>query len=182
MFWICFYCRAMANSTQIEWTGTQPWKSGHGLQQNHGRLRQLLCRALLRNAFRGVPNHPFQNGFDLTLRPGGGLSSRCPGKRHGPRLRQFDEAVSSIRRCRGPFVDKVFETHGKGEQLAYLPKSPSAVLWLTRYLNQRYPHSLGPVAYLAGAVVPWRTQRNAGCASKHLKAARAWSVGKIRLV
>ena len=40
----------------------------HGLHENQCGLRPLLCRTFSER-FRGVPGHPFEPGFDLTLGP-----------------------------------------------------------------------------------------------------------------
>lgn len=62
-----FYFRAMANSTQIEWTDAT-WNPVTGCSKITAGCDNCYAERFSER-FRGVPNHPFQNGFDLTLRP-----------------------------------------------------------------------------------------------------------------
>ena len=57
----------MAGNTQIEWTDST-WNSRYRVHEDHAWLRLLLCGAVL-GALQGCGGHPFENGFDLTLRP-----------------------------------------------------------------------------------------------------------------
>ena len=70
----------------------------------------MLCRALLRTLPRR-PDHPFENGFDLTLRP---ARLTQPLSWQAPR-RIFVNSMSDLFHKEVPrsFIDKVFDTMEK---------------------------------------------------------------------
>src|ERR1700678_821090 len=57
----------MADSTQIEWTDST-WNPVTGCTKIT-RGCDFCYAERFSERFRGVPGHPFENGFDLTLRP-----------------------------------------------------------------------------------------------------------------
>src|SRR4051794_17495553 len=62
-----FYSANMATTTQIEWTDAT-WNPVTGCSKiTHGC--DFCYAERFSERFRGVPEHPFENGFDLTLRP-----------------------------------------------------------------------------------------------------------------
>jgi protein gp37 len=67
--------------------------------------------------FRGVPNHPFENGFDLTLRP---ERLEQPLKWRQPRM-IFVNSMSDLFHKDVPteFVERVFVTMGKAHWHTY---------------------------------------------------------------
>src|SRR5205807_3737425 len=57
----------MSTSTQIEWTDAT-WNPVTGCSKIT-RGCDTCYAERFSERFRGVPSHPFENGFDLTLRP-----------------------------------------------------------------------------------------------------------------
>src|SRR5215216_7367100 len=57
----------MANVTAIEWTDTT-WNPVTGCTKISAGCDHCYAERFSER-FRGTPGHPFQNGFDLTLRP-----------------------------------------------------------------------------------------------------------------
>src|SRR3979490_316274 len=58
---------SMASSTQIEWTDAT-WNPVTGCTKITAGCDNCYS-ARFSERFRGVPGHPFEHGFDLTLRP-----------------------------------------------------------------------------------------------------------------
>jgi len=58
---------SMAESTSIEWTDTT-WNPVTGCTKISAGCDNCYA-ARFSERFRGVPGHPFENGFDLTIRP-----------------------------------------------------------------------------------------------------------------
>jgi protein gp37 len=54
----------MADKSAIEWTDATSIRT---IAQNQSGCDN--CYAQISERFRGVPGHPFESGFDLTLRP-----------------------------------------------------------------------------------------------------------------
>jgi protein gp37 len=117
--------------------------------------------------FRGVPNHPFENGFDLTLR-----SARLnqPLAWREPR-RIFVNSMSDLfhKEVPRPFIDQVFDTMEKAPWHTFQVLTKRSSL-LMRYLAARYPSSLAPPHIWLGVSV--EDSQNA-VRIKHLRAARA---------
>ena len=83
----------MAEATQIEWTDAT-WNPVTGCSKITAGCD--FCYAeRLSERFRGVKGHPFENGFDLTLRP---ARLKQPMQWRRPR-RIFVNSISSIRNC-----------------------------------------------------------------------------------
>jgi protein gp37 len=57
----------MAENTSIEWTDTT-WNPVTGCTKISAGCDNCYA-ARFSERFRGVPGHPFENGFDLTIRP-----------------------------------------------------------------------------------------------------------------
>jgi protein gp37 len=155
----------MANSTQIEWTDAT-WNPVTGCSKITAGCDNCYAERFSER-FRGVPNHPFQNGFDLTLRP---ARLTQPLSWKAPR-RVFVNSMSDLFHKDVPrsFIDKVFETMEGANWHTFQVLTKRSSL-LTRYLNQRYPNSLAPPHIWLGVSV--EDAKNA-VRIKHLKAARA---------
>jgi protein gp37 len=117
--------------------------------------------------FRGVPNHPFENGFDLTLRA---ARLRQPLTWRQPR-RIFVNSMSDLFHKEVPrtFIDQVFDTMEKATWHTFQVLTKRSSL-LTRYLAGRYPTSFAPSHIWLGVSVE-DAQNTARI--KHLRAARA---------
>ena len=57
----------MAEHSTIEWTDAT-WNPVRGCTKISPGLQALLCRDIC-GRFRGVPGHPYEQGFDLRLVP-----------------------------------------------------------------------------------------------------------------
>ena len=157
----------MADGTQIEWTDAT-WNPVTGCSKITAGCDNCYAERFSER-FRGVPGHPFENGFDLTLRP---ARLKQPLQWRQPRhdLRQLHErplpqggaASNSSTRSSTPWRRPNWHT------FQVLTKRSSL---LTRYLETALPGQPGTVAYLAGRVGRGRKQN--AVRIKHLQAARA---------
>ena len=96
----------MADSTQIEWTDST-WNPVTGCTKVTAGCD--FCYAeRFSERFRGVKGHPFENGFDLTLRP---ERLEQPLRWQQPR-RIFLNSMSDLFHKEVPatFIDAVFDT------------------------------------------------------------------------
>jgi hypothetical protein len=123
----------MADSTQIEWTDST-WNPVTGCSKITAGCD--FCYAeRFSERFRGVEGHPFQAGFDLTLRP---ARLRQPLLWRLPR-RIFVNSMSDLFHKDVPtsFIDAVFDTMEQANWHTYqiLTKRSSI---LVRYLKRRY--------------------------------------------
>lgn len=118
--------------------------------------------------FRGVPGHPFENGFDLTLRP-----ERLNQPLHWRRPRRiFVNSMSDLFHKDIPklFVDAVFDTMEAANWHTFQVLTKRSSL-MVRYLYDRYAEGhLAPDHIWLGVSV--ENARNA-VRLKHLAAARA---------
>jgi protein gp37 len=155
----------MANGTQIEWTDAT-WNPVTGCSKVTAGCDNCYAERFSER-FRGVMDHPFENGFDLTLRP-----ARLTQPLHwkAPR-RIFVNSMSDLfhKNVPRPFIDKVFDTMEKADWHTFQVLTKRSSL-LTRYLSQRYPTSQAPSHIWLGVSV--EDAKNA-VRIKHLKAARA---------
>jgi protein gp37 len=95
----------MAEATQIEWTDAT-WNPVTGCSKITAGCD--FCYAeRLSERFRGVKGHPFENGFDLTLRP---ARLKQPMQWRRPR-RIFVNSMSDLFHKELPvrFIDSVFD-------------------------------------------------------------------------
>jgi protein gp37 len=155
----------MANGTQIEWTDAT-WNPVTGCSKITAGCDNCYAERFSER-FRDVPDHPFENGFDLTLRP---ARLNQPLSWRSPR-RIFVNSMSDLfhKEVPRPFIDQVFDTMEKANWHTFQVLTKRSSL-LARYLNQRYPASLAPSHIWLGVSV--EDAKNA-VRIKHLKAARA---------
>jgi protein gp37 len=155
----------MADSTQIEWTDAT-WNPVTGCTKITAGCDNCYAERFSER-FRGVPDHPFENGFDLTLRPARLIQ---PLSWKAPR-RVFVNSMSDLFHKEVPriFIDKVFDTMEKANWHTFQVLTKRSSL-LTRYLNNRYRSNLAPSHIWLGVSV--EDAKNA-VRIKHLKAARA---------
>lgn len=129
----------MAETTQIEWTDTT-WNPVTGCTKVTRGCDHCYAERFAER-FRGVPGHPFESGFDLTLR-----YSRVqqPMYWREPR-RIFVNSMSDLFHKEVPkaFIDSVFDTMETADWHTYqiLTKRSSVMV---RYLRERYGAGLAP--------------------------------------
>jgi protein gp37 len=155
----------MASTTQIEWTDAT-WNPVTGCS----KITQGcdFCYAeRFSERFRGVPNHPFTNGFDLTLR-----HDRLRQPLYWRQTRRiFVNSMSDLFHKKIPraFIDSVFDTMEEANWHVFQVLTKRSSL-MVRYLRERYGSSLAPPHIWLGVSV-----EDAGntIRLKHLKIARA---------
>lgn len=155
----------MADRTDIEWTDAT-WNPVTGCSKITAGCDNCYAERFSER-FRGVPNHPFENGFDLTLRP---TRLTQPLSWKSPR-RIFVNSMSDLfhKEVPRPFIDQIFDTMEEADWHTFQVLTKRSSL-LSRYLNQRYHTKLAPPHIWLGVSV--EDAKNA-IRIKHLKAARA---------
>lgn len=155
----------MADGTQIEWTDAT-WNPVTGCSKVTDGCAHCYAERFSER-FRGVTNHPFENGFDLTLRP---ARLTQPLSWKTPR-RVFVNSMSDLFHKKVPrnFIDQVFDTMEKANWHTFQVLTKRSSL-LTRYLNDRYTGRLAPSHIWLGVSV--EDAKNA-VRIRHLRAARA---------
>jgi protein gp37 len=123
----------VADNSSIEWTDAT-WNPVTGCTKITAGCDNCYA-ARFSERFRGVVGHPFENGFDLTLRP---ERIDQPLKWRRPRM-IFVNSMSDLFHKEVPnsFVDQVFETMERADWHVFqvLTKRSSR---MQRYLNRRY--------------------------------------------
>jgi protein gp37 len=155
----------MADSTQIEWTDST-WNPVTGCSKITEGCN--FCYAeRFSERFRGVDAHPFENGFDLTLRPAR-LAQPLLWKK--PR-RIFVNSMSDLFHKDVPtsFIDAVFDTMETANWHTYQILTKRSSL-LAKFLRQRYGDHRAPSHMWFGVSV--ENKRNA-VRLGHLKSAKA---------
>lgn len=129
----------MAATTQIEWTDAT-WNPVTGCTKIT-RGCDFCYAERFSERFRGVPGHPFENGFDLTLRPD---RVTQPLKWKQPR-RIFVNSMSDLFHKEVPthFIDSVFKTMEEANWHTYQILTKRSSL-MARYLRKRYGENLAP--------------------------------------
>jgi protein gp37 len=155
----------MSTTTQIEWTDAT-WNPVTGCSKIT-RGCDFCYAERFSERFRGVPGHPFENGFDLTLRPerlGQPLQWRQP-------RRIFVNSMSDLFHKEVPkaFIDSVFDTMAAADWHTFQVLTKRSSL-LVRYLRGRYGDGLAPPHIWLGVSI--EDARNL-VRLKHLRAARA---------
>lgn len=155
----------MSDATQIEWTDST-WNPVTGCSKITAGCDFCYAERLAER-FRGVPGHPFENGFDLTLRPD---RVTQPLRWRQPR-RIFVNSMSDLfhKEVPKPFIDTVFETMERANWHTFQVLTKRSSL-MARYLRNRYGGSLAPSHIWLGVSV--EDAKNA-VRIKHLHAAPA---------
>lgn len=123
----------MADGSAIEWTDAT-WNPVTGCTKiTDGCINCYAARFAER--FRGVAGHPFENGFDITLRPD---RLDQPLRWRRPRT-IFVNSMSDLFHKEVPraFVDQVFETMEAADRHRFQILTKRSSL-MARYLRQRY--------------------------------------------
>lgn len=156
----------MATSTEIEWTDAT-WNPVTGCTKIT-RGCDFCYAERFSERFRGVFGHPFERGFDLTLRP---ERLTQPLRWKQPK-RIFVNSMSDLFHKEVPnaFIDAVFETMEAADWHTFQVLTKRSSL-MARYLRGRYgPTKLAPPHIWIGVSV--EDAKNA-VRLKHLRAAQA---------
>lgn len=160
-----FYFDFMATTTQIEWTDAT-WNPITGCTKITAGCD--FCYAeRFSERFRGVPGHPFEKGFDLTLRP---ERLRQPLNWRKPR-RIFVNSMSDLFHKEVPksFINSIFDTMEEASWHTFQVLTKRSSL-MVQYLRGRYVIGLAPPHIWLGVSV--ENAKNA-VRVKHLRTARA---------
>ena len=155
----------MANSTQIEWTDST-WNPITGCSKITPGCD--FCYAeRFSERFRGVAGHPFESGFDLTIRP---ARLTQPLQWRQPR-RIFVNSMSDLFHKEVPFsfIDSVFDTMEQADWHTYQVLTKRSSL-LVGYLRRRYGDGFAPPHVWLGVSVE---NEDNTVRLKHLKSAQA---------
>lgn len=155
----------MSATTEIEWTDAT-WNPVTGCTKLTAGCDHCYAERFSER-FRGVPYHPFNSGFDLTLR-----SERVaqPLSWKKPR-RIFVNSMSDLFHKAVPrdFIDSVFDTMEQADWHTFQVLTKRSSL-LTRYLRNRYTDDWAPSHVWLGVSI--EDKKNA-VRLKHLHAANA---------
>jgi protein gp37 len=155
----------MADGSAIEWTDAT-WNPITGCTKISSGCDNCYA-ARFSERFRGVPGHPFEAGFDLTLKPDR-LQQPFSWKR--PRM-IFVNSMSDLFHKQIPraYVEAVFETmeHADWHTYQILTKRSSL---LQKFINDRYKDRLAPAHMWFGVSVE---NEQASSRIAHLQKARA---------
>ncbi|HJM49011.1 MAG TPA: phage Gp37/Gp68 family protein [Alphaproteobacteria bacterium] len=129
----------MADNSAIEWTNTT-WNPVTGCTKIGPGCDHCYAERSAER-FRGVPGHPYEPGFDLTLRPD---RLEWPARWQKPRM-IFVNSMSDLFHKQIPvaYVDQVFESMERADHHTYqvLTKRSSR---LRSYINMRYAERSPP--------------------------------------
>jgi protein gp37 len=155
----------MAITTQIEWTDAT-WNPVTGCSKIT-RGCDFCYAERFSERFRGVQGHPFEKGFDLTLRP---ERLRQPLSWREPR-RVFVNSMSDLFHKEVPrsFIDSVFDTMEEANWHTFQVLTKRSSL-MVRYLRGRYGAGLAPPHIWLGVSV--EDAKNV-VRLKHLRTAQA---------
>ncbi len=142
----------MAAQTAIEWTDTI-WNPVSGCTKLSRGCDHCYAERLAER-FRGTPNHPFEHGFDLTLRPHKLLE---PLSWRRPR-RVFVNSMSDLfhKEIPADFLDHVFDTMEQAHWHVFQVLTKRSSL-LRRYVNWRYAGGKAPPHIWLGVTVADRS-------------------------
>ena len=143
----------MADNSAIEWTDAT-WNPVTGCTKIGPGCDHCYAERFAER-FRGVAGHPYEYGFDLTLRP---ERLHQPARWRRPRM-IFVNSMSDLFHKKVPaaFVDRVFDVMERTEHHVYqvLTKRSSR---LANYVNRRYAGKLAPPHIWLGVSVEDRSR------------------------
>jgi three-Cys-motif partner protein len=155
----------MSTTTQIEWTDAT-WNPVTGCSKIT-RGCEFCYAERFSERFRGVHGHPFENGFDLILRP-----ERLTQPLHWQQPRRiFVNSMSDLfhKEVPKPFVDSVFDIMETADWHTFQVLTKRSSLMVS-YLRSRYGSALAPPHIWLGVSI--EDAKNA-VRLKHLRAAQA---------
>jgi len=145
----------MGANTTIEWTDAT-WNPVTGCTKISAGCDNCYA-ARFSERFRGVPGHPFENGFDLQLRP---QRVEQPLRWRQPKM-IFVNSMSDLFHKEIPyaFIDRVFDTMERADWHTFqvLTKRSSR---LRNYVNARYQNASAPAHIWLGASMEDGTKRS----------------------
>lgn len=155
----------MADNSAIEWTDAT-WNPVTGCTKITAGCDNCYA-ARFSERFRGVPDHPFENGFDLTLRPDR-LAQPLTWRR--PRM-IFVNSMSDLFHKSVPheFINRVFDTMETADQHTFQVLTKRSSL-MRSYLRRRYADRAPPPHIWLGVSIE---DANAKARVDHLRTARA---------
>lgn len=155
----------MAVNTEIEWTDAT-WNPVSGCTKVSPGCDHCYAERMAER-FRGVRGHPFEHGFDLTLRP---HKLHEPLSWRRPR-RVFVNSMSDLFHKEIPrdFVDQVFATMEQASWHVFQVLTKRSSL-MRRYINERYAERPAPAHIWLGVSIE---NRQALVRLKHLRQANA---------
>lgn len=129
----------MADRSAIEWTDAT-WNPVTGCTKISAGCDHCYA-SRFSERFRGVPGHPFENGFDLTLRP---ERLQQPLEWKKPRM-IFVNSMSDLFHKEIPqtHISKVFDTMEKAHWHIFQVLTKRSSL-LQRFINERYRNTNAP--------------------------------------
>jgi protein gp37 len=129
----------MANSTAIEWTDAT-WNPITGCAKISAGCDHCYAERFSER-FRGTPGHPFENGFDLTLRP---ERLRQPLGWRNPRM-IFVNSMSDLfhKEIPNSFIGSVFDTMERAHWHTFQILTKRSSL-MRNFLRRRYGQNRGP--------------------------------------
>jgi protein gp37 len=138
----------MAENSAIEWTDTT-WNPVTGCTKISPGCDNCYA-ARFSERFRGVPGHPFETGFDLTLRPARLLQ---PLEWKRPRM-IFVNSMSDLFHKQIPksYISQAFDTMEKADWHIYQVLTKRSSL-LQRFVNDRYKNRKAPAHIWLGTSV-----------------------------
>lgn len=145
----------MAQNSSIEWTNAT-WNPVTGCTKISAGCDHCYAERFSER-FRGVPDHPFESGFDLTLRPGR-LEQPLQWKKS---KMIFVNSMSDLFHKGVPFdfIDRVFDTMEQADHHVFqvLTKRSSR---LRNYVNKRYGDAEAPMNIWLGVSVEDKSKRS----------------------
>ncbi len=155
----------MSSSTTIEWTDAT-WNPVSGCTKISAGCDFCYAERFAER-FRGVPGHPFENGFDLTLRS---HKLAEPFKWKASR-RIFVNSMSDLFHKDVPtdFIDSVFDTMERADWHVFQVLTKRSSL-MRNYVNARYGQRPAPVHIWLGVSIE---DRRALTRLRHLKETHA---------
>jgi protein gp37 len=155
----------MATSTAIEWTDAT-WNPVTGCTKISTGCDNCYAERFSER-FRGVPGHPFENGFDLQLRPG---RLEQPLRWREPKM-IFVNSMSDLFHKEVPFsfIDRVFDTMETAHwhKFQILTKRSSR---LCKYVNARYVDGSAPPNVWLGTSIEDGSKKSR---ARHIQATKA---------
>jgi protein gp37 len=138
----------MGDKSAIEWTDAT-WNPVTGCTKISRGCDSCYAERFAER-FRGVPGHPFETGFDLTLRPER-LAQPLAWKR--PRT-IFVNSMSDLfhKDVPLPFIDRVFDTMERADWHIFQVLTKRSSL-MSRYLQSRYGTGFAPAHIWCGVSV-----------------------------
>jgi protein gp37 len=145
----------MASTTSIEWTDAT-WNPVTGCTKISAGCDHCYAERFSER-FRGTPNHPFENGFDLTLRP---ERVEQPLRWRDPRM-IFVNSMSDLFHKEIPrgFISQVCDTMERAHWHTFQVLTKRSSL-MRDFLRKRYGNGRGPMNIWFGVSVEDGSKRS----------------------